>query len=476
MVSIFCATAALLYADQNLMAPNLTAIAQDFGFDDKERDKYLGGYVAAGFYLVGAPAALLFGYLSDTVNRRNLLFAAVLLGEGPCILTYFVTSFWQLFVLRLLTGISLGGTFPLVFSLLGDLYEPQHRAGISAVVQVATGVGLALGQGISGFVGSSVGWRWPFVIVAIPAIALATLMLLTTEEPVRGSTEAALQQQWDSDANFEYSERITWTKVGRLVRIPTNILVISQGLPGCLPWGMLLTFLNDYLAQDKGLKVTTATTIVLAVGIGGGVGVIGGGIIGQKLYNREKWTMPVFIGICTMIGAAPMWFIVNADVASMLGATFFMAVLTGIMSSTVGPNMRAMMMNVNEPETRGVALALQTMLDDLGKGLGPALVAVLISSVGRTAAFNISTAGWIPCGLLLLSSSVTLAKDEAAMQQRLKASISRMSLASRDSSRAASTLELADFRQQQQQGYDLDLDLDLPPLYRDGPMLRPTKY
>jgi hypothetical protein len=28
MVSIFCATAALLYADQNLMAPNLTAIAK----------------------------------------------------------------------------------------------------------------------------------------------------------------------------------------------------------------------------------------------------------------------------------------------------------------------------------------------------------------------------------------------------------------------------------------------------------------
>ena len=30
---------------------------------------------------------------------------------------------------------------------------------------------------------------------------------------------------------------------------------------------------------------------------------------------------------------------------------------------------RAMMLNVNEPETRGVALALQTMLDDLGKGV-----------------------------------------------------------------------------------------------------------
>lgn len=108
-VAIFCLTGCLLFADQNLMAPNLTAIAEDLGLSREERDRYLGGYIAAAFYAVGAPAALVFGYLSDHVNRRNLLFVAVLLGEGPCVLAYFVTRFWQLFVLRVLTGISLGG-------------------------------------------------------------------------------------------------------------------------------------------------------------------------------------------------------------------------------------------------------------------------------------------------------------------------------------------------------------------------------
>ncbi len=39
MVVIFTLTAALLYADQNLMAPNLTAIAREFGFDDRQRDQ-----------------------------------------------------------------------------------------------------------------------------------------------------------------------------------------------------------------------------------------------------------------------------------------------------------------------------------------------------------------------------------------------------------------------------------------------------
>lgn len=44
------------------------------------------------------------------------------------------------------------------------------------------------------------------------------------------------------------------------------------------------------------------------------------------------------------------------------------------------PACRAMILNVNEPETRGMALALQTMLDDLGKGACGALSGLLTYS------------------------------------------------------------------------------------------------
>ena len=46
-----------------------------------------------------------------------------------------------------------------------------------------------------------------------------------------------------------------------LLRVPTNLLVFIQGLFGCLPWGVLLTYLTDYLAQNKGLSVPTATVV-----------------------------------------------------------------------------------------------------------------------------------------------------------------------------------------------------------------------
>ena len=41
-----------------------------------------------------------------------------------------------------------------------------------------------------------------------------------------------------------------------------------QGLPGCLPWGMFLTFFNDFLSQQKGLSVPVATMVRCDVNAG----------------------------------------------------------------------------------------------------------------------------------------------------------------------------------------------------------------
>lgn len=40
---------------------------------------------------------------------------------------------------------------------------------------------------------------------------------------------------------------------------------------------------------------------------------------------------------------------------------------------------RAVLLNVNEPESRGFALGLMTVLDDIGKGAGPFIVSLLIT-------------------------------------------------------------------------------------------------
>jgi len=52
-VSLLCASVGLLFADQNILAPNLTEIANEFGFTMKEKNEKLGSDISIGFFVIG---------------------------------------------------------------------------------------------------------------------------------------------------------------------------------------------------------------------------------------------------------------------------------------------------------------------------------------------------------------------------------------------------------------------------------------
>ena len=61
--------------------------------------------------------------------------------------------------------------------------------------------------------------------------------------------------------NYHYKESISWAKFKRVLRTPSNLCCIGQGLPGSLPWGVILTFFNDYLVQEQHRDVGIAASV-----------------------------------------------------------------------------------------------------------------------------------------------------------------------------------------------------------------------
>jgi hypothetical protein len=62
-----------------------------------------------------------------------------------------------------------------------------------------------------------------------------------------GAFEEALQLQYAEGRAYE--ETISWAKAKQALRAPSNILLIMQAVPGCLPWGVIGAYLNDYFSQ-----------------------------------------------------------------------------------------------------------------------------------------------------------------------------------------------------------------------------------
>jgi hypothetical protein len=163
-------------------------IAQEFGFNENERDVKLGGMIALGFFFVGAPVSYIIGWLADCIDRTPLFAATVFIGELGCFLVYFVQTYQQLYACRVLTGISIGGAIPIIFCVLGDLYPANQRSIVAAVVTTGSGLGMGMGQVIAGMLDD---WRLPFLIVSIPGI-VCSFAILCFNDPPRGANEAAV--------------------------------------------------------------------------------------------------------------------------------------------------------------------------------------------------------------------------------------------------------------------------------------------
>ena len=134
----------------------------------------------------------------------------------------------------------------------------------------------------------------------------------------------------------------------------------AQGLPGCLPWGVVIAFLNDHL-QSKGLSKRAATLLVLTFGSGGLLGAVIAGVAGQRLYIWRKGALPMFTGVAVWLGMPTLFALVNSDALLAQPAALLLPVLFlgGAVASIASVVIRPLIMNVNMPESRGIALAFQ---------------------------------------------------------------------------------------------------------------------
>mmetsp|Transcript_41032 Transcript_41032/g.130405 ORF Transcript_41032/g.130405 Transcript_41032/m.130405 type:complete len:644 (+) Transcript_41032:243-2174(+) len=415
-----------MYSVHNLIAPNMTAIARLFHFNNFERDAYIGGELTLFFYFPGVLGALLAGLLSGVMERRLLLAVLALLTSISCFLTTQVHTFSELVWARAVTGLGIGGSLPVVYSLVGDWYPARRRASATAYVTAASGAGVFAGQCIATLMGS-VDWRWPFLVIAIPsAVASATLCFLA-EEPIRGGQEDGVETlSLCQHAGLQYMPALSARHLRALMHNKTNLLVILQAFPGNIPWGVIIVYIHDFLVQDLGLSRHSALGAITTLAAAAFVGILTGGCIGEALYGGNSRHIAIFGGVCNTARALPFFVLFGWKSLfgplehSSEGAFFILLMVGGFVATMASPCTGAMLLNVNLPETRGTIMAMYSVLDDLSKGFGTLFVSMIVPLVGgRAVAYQISLLLWVFTGVALLYAVHTYDEDEEQMRKHL---------------------------------------------------------
>lgn len=132
----------------------------------------------------------------------------------------------------------------------------------------------------------------------------------------------------------------------------------------------------------------------------------------------------------TIVAAAMFYALINVDWGSPYLYTL-VSLPCGFFASITGANVKGMLIEVTHPEIRGAVFSCFNLMDDLGKGLGPFIIASIISATGsRVHGFNYALLGWVFSSIIHFVLSFTLSRDRARVVSGSTVSLETVALSS----------------------------------------------
>lgn len=148
-----------------------------------------GKKVTAIFLIGWGIGGLIFGALGDRYGRAKMLTWTILIYSFFTGISFFSHNEWDFAACRFLTGLGVGGVFGLAVALIAETVPAGSRVQCLGLLQVLSTVGnvsaafAAMGINAlekSGTISAGNGWRWMFLIGALPA-----LMIITTRKKLK---------------------------------------------------------------------------------------------------------------------------------------------------------------------------------------------------------------------------------------------------------------------------------------------------
>ncbi|MEM3066898.1 MAG: MFS transporter [Nitrososphaerota archaeon] len=359
------------------MAPSsaLANIKHEFNLSYTE-----AGLLVTAYFYAYLPAQFPSGWIGDRFGRRLVLSLSSALWGLISIFTAFVNSFHQFLAARMVTGVVQGLYFgndrPTVAA-----YTPKGSAGISQGISfIGIGLGTVLGMYLGGLITSLMGWRWMFVLFAIPSFIVSIMMFIVLKgTPSNGN-----------DSLRSFSE---------LLRNRDFLFVCLAGIPCIYAFWVLATWAPTMFMEMGIGDITTSSLLASIIGMAAVPSLISMGYLSDALKKKgvrrklitvlDITIMSVFLflfGYALSINSNPILLIA------------FYAVISLLYWGFVAP-LYAMLQEMVPSRLHGTAFGLMNGIHFTGSLISPWLTGLLRDLTG-----NFVWSIYIPAAMLLFSS------------------------------------------------------------------------
>jgi DHA1 family inner membrane transport protein len=351
--------------------PVVPKIAADFAIEPST-----AALLAAAFAAYGLAQPIL-GPMADAFGKARMMLICLATLAVSSFLSAVVTSFWMLFVLRIVSGAACGGSFPVGMALISDLVPLAQRQVTIGRLLTATISGNLLGAAASGIIADLVHWRGMFVILGFISLAALLLGYFGLRDLPQGE-----KHPLNIRAVLARNRAIFAIRAARICY--ATVALEALFLFGIFPYVAVL------LAKAGEPRATIAGLVVAAFAVGGMVYSLSVRQLLRWLGAKQIMTAGgalAAIGLF-IVGAGPSW-PVQALAFAAMGCGFYML-------------HASIQVYVTEfaPATRSSAVAFHTFSFFVGGGVSPILSGIGLERLGAPVTLSIAGVAMVLIGAI----------------------------------------------------------------------------
>lgn len=401
----------LLHQTDRLMIGSMQVpIMGEFKISDSQ-----WGLINTGALVVATILYPVWGYLYDRHGRAKLLALASFIWGSTTWLSSTMRAYVPFLATRASTGID-DSSYPGLYSLVADYFEPGLRGRVYGLLQVAQPLGYLMGMVLALMVAPLIGgWRSVFYITGSLGLVIAVLIFFGVREMPRGRAEPELEGV-EELRQFHFS----WAEAKLAVQKRSMWFIFAQGFAGQFPWNVITFFFFGYLIRERGYDNSSVLLTMAPVILVLASGYFLGGTLGDAVFKRTLNGRVLVSSIGVLLGAIFLFFAINTP-HDQRTQFFILMCLTAVFIPLSSPNVLATVYDVTLPEVRSTTLAAQSLVEFSGAALAPLVAGILADATNlETSILVTCLTAWLLCFGLYLGALFFVPNDIRALRAQLR--------------------------------------------------------
>ncbi len=360
LLGLLCLAFFFHQGDRAIFGVVLPQIQAELKLSDSEL-----GFVGSVMFFTLAVLMPIAGYLGDMLRKKWVITGALVFWSTSTLFTGLSRGIVSLTMLRSVATAG-GESFyaPAAYALLAKFHQ-KTRALAMSIHQAALYLGVMVSGFLGGYIAQHWGWRSAFYVFGIVGILLGVVFVFRLKDDGARETTAAGPRKWENPLN----------NLAILFRKPTALLLTTGFTAIVFVNNAYVVWAPEFLREKFNLSLTEAGGYSMFYHhITALFGVLIGGTLSDAWVKRRPGARMTMQTTAMLLGAPAIAYM---GLAHSQVAVYAAMALFGLFRGLYESNTHASLFDVIEPEFRGSAVGVMTMLAFLAGSVSPLLMGVM---------------------------------------------------------------------------------------------------